>query len=147
MERRADRWQARGTLRSLWDGARRPTFAELFIAFKPLTYFAAAPPRKVTDSACSLSSRRHCLFNRAAVLIKVVDTLPLSVYKMLILSLPHIDRETYTLYSHSVFALKSIYVATSSREHVSSGMYFFNANHRLDNFFIYIYFCLRKINA
>lgn len=33
------------------DGARRPTFAELFIAFKPLTYFAAAPPRKVTDSA------------------------------------------------------------------------------------------------
>lgn len=71
-----DRWRARAAL-SRRDGARRPTFAELFIAFKPLTYFAAAPPRKVTDSACSLASRRHCLFNRAAALIKVVDTLPL----------------------------------------------------------------------
>lgn len=74
------------------------------------------------------------------MLIKVVDTLPLSVYKMLILSLPHIDRETYTLCSHSVFALKSIYVATSSREPVSSGMYFFNASHRLDQFFLNYHF-------
>lgn len=70
---------------SRWDGARRPTFVELFIALKPLTYFAAAPPRKVTDSACSLPSRRHCLFNRAAALIKVVDTL------LLLFLLPRID--------------------------------------------------------
>lgn len=82
----ADRWRAnaRGTHAPTGMG-RRPTFAELFIAFKPLTYFAAAPPRKVTDSACSLPSRRHCLFNRAATLIKVVDTLPrILCYKMLI---------------------------------------------------------------
>lgn len=79
---KADRCRAdaRGT-RSRWDGARRPTFAKLFIAFKPLTYFAAAPPRKVTDSACSLPSRRHCLFNRAAALIKVVETLRLFLLK------------------------------------------------------------------
>lgn len=72
-----DRWRtdARGT-RTPTGMGRRPTFAELFIALKPLTYFAAAPPRKVTDSACSLPARRHCLFNQAAALIKVVDTLP-----------------------------------------------------------------------
>lgn len=74
--------------------ARRPTFAELFIAFKPVTHFAAAPARKVTDSAGSaLPSRRHCLFNRAAVLIKVVDTPPaLSAFIMLALSFFRIKR-------------------------------------------------------
>lgn len=82
---RCDRWRAAAT-GALGVGARReqggragrhPTLSELFIALKPLTYFAATPPRKVTDPACSLPARRHCLSNRAAALIKVVDTQPL----------------------------------------------------------------------
>ncbi|GBP62366.1 hypothetical protein EVAR_47251_1 [Eumeta japonica] len=58
---------------------RRPTPAELFIAVKPLTYFAAAPPRKVTDPVAVCRRGAIVSPSRDAALIKVVDTSPLSV--------------------------------------------------------------------